>query len=287
MSLTWMKTDGKTVQTKDTTKETESKDKKKKKEKDTDNDGKETEIQKKKKKQKEEAESKAKEAETQKKKKKEKDADNDGKEKKPGIREAEAEKKKKKEKDADNDDKEKKPGFGDKMKGFVSSLTSKPSVETEEEVAKKMKKTSVSDLGPVQVFLSYQWDHQKQVIQLREMLEEKGYSCWMDIKEMGGGDKLYAAIDKGMRQTKVVISCVTPKYTKSANCRNEVALAYNLKKPIVPVLLEKTSWPPKGPMAMPFAQLLYIDFTKESKKNPWQGPHFDELMASVVQTLKG
>ncbi|CAH1254332.1 Hypp1342 [Branchiostoma lanceolatum] len=199
-------------------------------------------------------------------------------------------KKKKKEKDAENDGKEKKPGITDKVKDFVSSsvsrLTSK-SPTPEEEVTEKMKKTSVSDLGPVQVFLSYQWDHQKQVIQLHDMLEEKGYSCWMDIKEMGGGDKLYAAIDKGMRQAKVVISCVTPKYTESANCRNEVALAHSLNKTIVPVLLEKTSWPPEGPMAMPFAQLLYIDFTKESKRHPWQGPHFDELMTSVEHSIKG
>ncbi|XP_019627123.1 PREDICTED: uncharacterized protein LOC109471996 isoform X4 [Branchiostoma belcheri] len=172
-----------------------------------------------------------------------------------------------------------------KVKGFVSSvLTSKPSPE--EDLTQRMERTTVSDLGPVQVFLSYQWDHQKQVTQLHDMLEEKGHSCWMDIKEMGGGDQLYAAIDKGMRQAKVVISCVTPKYTESANCRNEVALAHSLKKTIVPVLLEKTAWPPEGPMAMPFAQLLYIDFTKEPKRNPWQGPHLDELMTSVEQSLK-
>ncbi|XP_035666383.1 uncharacterized protein LOC118409456 [Branchiostoma floridae] len=194
-------------------------------------------------------------------------------------------KKKKKEKDADGDSKEKKPGIKDKVKGFVSSLTAK-SPTPEEDVTQKMKKTSVSDLGPVEVFISYQWDHQKQVIQLHDTLEEKGHSCWMDIKEMGGGDQLYAAIDRGMRQAKVVISCVTPKYTESANCRNEVALAHSLQKTIVPVLLEKTAWPPEGPMAMPFAQLLYIDFSKESKRNPWQGPHFDELMTSVEHCLK-
>nr|AIW39918.1 TIRC [Branchiostoma belcheri tsingtauense] len=204
------------------------------------------------------------------------------------VKDTGKEKTKKKEKDADYVVKEKKPGIKDKMKGFVSSsvskLTSKPSPE--EELTQQLEKATVSDLGPVEVFLSYQWDHQKQVIQLHDMLEEKGHSCWMDIKEMGGGDQLYAAIDKGMRQAKAVISCVTPKYTESANCRNEVALAHSLKKPIVPVLLEKTAWPPEGPMATPFAQLLYIDFTKESKKNPWQGAHLDELMTSVGQAMK-
>ncbi|XP_035692169.1 protein tirA-like isoform X5 [Branchiostoma floridae] len=154
----------------------------------------------------------------------------------------------------------------------------------EKEVTLTMESTP--DPGPVQVFLSYQWDHQKQVIQLRDVLEKKGYSCWMDITKMGGGDKLHAEIDRGIRQAKVVISCVTPNYTKSDSCQNEVELAYRLKKPLVPVLLEKTAWPPEGPMAMPFAQLLYIDFTKESKEHPWKGAKLNDLITSLEQRLK-
>eukprot|EP00058_Branchiostoma_floridae_P006394 XP_002591882.1 hypothetical protein BRAFLDRAFT_89399 [Branchiostoma floridae] len=129
-------------------------------------------------------------------------------------------------------------------------------------------------------------NHEHIVIQLRDVLEKKGYSCWMDITKMGGGDKLHAEIDRGIRQAKVVISCVTPNYTKSDSCQNEVELAYRLKKPLVPVLLEKTAWPPEGPMAMPFAQLLYIDFTKESKEHPWKGAKLNDLITSLEQRLK-
>ena len=31
-----------------------------------------------------------------------------------------------------------------------------------------------------------------------------------------------------------------------------------MKKPILPVLFESITWPPEGPMAMPFAPLIYV-----------------------------
>ena len=41
---------------------------------------------------------------------------------------------------------------------------------------------------------------------------------------MGGGDKLFAKIDAGMRASAVVICCVTGLYAKSDNCNREVSI---------------------------------------------------------------
>ena len=100
---------------------------------------------------------------------------------------------------------------------------------------------------------------------------------------MGGGDSLYDKIDKGVRGCKVVVSCVTTKYSLSANCRREVSLADALKKPIIPLLLEQMTWPPEGPMSMPFTQLVYINFCKPDIEiqNHWKVPQFDELVEKV------
>ena len=99
---------------------------------------------------------------------------------------------------------------------------------------------------------------------------------------MGGGDSLYDKIDRGMRGCKAVVSCVTKKYSLSANCRREISLADALKKPIIPLLLEQMKWPPDGPMSMVFTELLYINFHKdEAIQMTWKGATFDELMGKL------
>ena len=54
-----------------------------------------------------------------------------------------------------------------------------------------------------QVFISYQWDSQDEARQLRDRLERSGFTCWMDVGQLGGGDHLYAKIDQALRGCKV------------------------------------------------------------------------------------
>ena len=56
---------------------------------------------------------------------------------------------------------------------------------------------------PPKVFISYQWDSQDEVQALWDRLERAGYSCWMDIGQLGGGDQLYNRIEHGIRNCKV------------------------------------------------------------------------------------
>lgn len=103
---------------------------------------------------------------------------------------------------------------------------------------------------------------------------------------MGGGDSLYDKIDQGIRGCKVMLSSVTTKYALSANCRREVSLADALKKPIIPLLMEKIDWPPTGPMSLVLTQLLYVNFSKdESLQLPWEGNCFNELLSKIKQHI--
>ena len=136
------------------------------------------------------------------------------------------------------------------------------------------------------MFLSYQWGKQPQVKALYQRLTAHGYTVWMDIYQMGGGDSLYDKIDRGMRGCKAVVSCVTQKYSLSANCRREVSLADALKKPIIPLLLEDIKWPPDGPMSMVFTQLLYINFHRdEAVQMTWEGDQYEELRMKLGEII--
>ncbi|XP_072037755.1 uncharacterized protein [Amphiura filiformis] len=138
---------------------------------------------------------------------------------------------------------------------------------------------------PPKVFLSYQWDHQPEVKALKTHLEMAGYTCWMDIGQMGGGDQLYAKINEGMRSSKIVLCMCTEKYSKSENCNKEVNLANLLNKPIIPILIDKMAWPPEGSMSMLFAQLLYIQLYNDKEyvrgDKFWEDAKFAELLAQV------
>ena len=141
--------------------------------------------------------------------------------------------------------------------------------------------TAKADQNPL-VFLSYQWGKQAQVKALYKRLTSLGYTVWMDIYQMGGGDSLYDKIDRGMRGCEAVVSCITEKYSLSANCRREVSLADALKKPIIPLLLERMKWPPVGPMSMVFTEMLFINFYRnEASQMTWTGDNFDELMEQL------
>ena len=138
-----------------------------------------------------------------------------------------------------------------------------------------------------QIMISYQWDYQKDIVHLYEKLTRLGYRCWLDIFQMGGGDSLFEKIDTGIRHATCILACVTPKYTKSINCRREMALADALKKPIVPLLLEDIgSWPPVGSMAMVFAEKSYIDFQRtNSAGERWRGKEYELMLAHLKQVI--
>lgn len=110
------------------------------------------------------------------------------------------------------------------------------------------------------VFISYQRNSQNLALRLRRQLELAGFPCWMDIGAIKGGDQLHAKIYDGLSRCKLVICCLTTRYCASRSCAREVTLADVLHKPILPIILEPTPWPPPGPMALIMSSLVYVDF---------------------------
>ena len=66
--------------------------------------------------------------------------------------------------------------------------------------------------------ISYQWDVQKLVIQIKNKLQADGFKVWMDIDEMGGST--LESMAKAVENASVILVCVSQKYKESPNCRS-------------------------------------------------------------------
>ncbi|CAF0785788.1 unnamed protein product [Didymodactylos carnosus] len=171
----------------------------------------------------------------------------------------------------------------------TNSQTTKPLPKSEKEKNKEPK-IDLNDVPIVishpQIMISYQWGRQKDILDLYKKLTVVGYRCWLDIFQMGGGDSLYEKIDQGIRNAKVILSCITPKYIISANCRREMSLSDALKKPIIPLLLDSTPWPPPGPMSLVFTEKRYINFCPSNDDMiHWSGKNFEQLLMKLEQNI--
>lgn len=111
--------------------------------------------------------------------------------------------------------------------------------------------------GDPQVFISYQWDMQAKVEDMKQLLEESSILCWADISVTGpprghsskstrssviahldtASETLQSQIQRNMKASSVVLCCITPKYLQSDNCKKDLTLAETFNKPIIPILL--------------------------------------------------
>ena len=142
-------------------------------------------------------------------------------------------------------------------------------------ISGSLSKTGAGVEEDLQVFISYQWDMQSKVEDIRRILDANHLACWADMNSTGvstwsasvrgrsslssrssshhpvisselNPETLLSQIQRSMRSACVVISCITPKYLQSDNCIKDLTLAESLNKPIIPVMLRFCPWPPEG-----------------------------------------
>jgi hypothetical protein len=107
-----------------------------------------------------------------------------------------------------------------------------------------------------QVMLSYEWRTQQQVLRLRDILMEQGFTVWMDVDRMMGSTLEAMAI--AIEQSDAIIMCVTHRYKESQACRTEAEYAYSRKKKLIPVMMEK-SYAPDGWLGIIMGTKLYYN----------------------------
>ena len=90
------------------------------------------------------------------------------------------------------------------------------------------------------VFISYNWGIKTQVRQLYEVLRSLNYKVWLDERELNAGSSpLTAELALAIRDSKVILSCITTDYCKAYNCNLEVEYASAKNKQIIALMIEQ------------------------------------------------
>ena len=110
------------------------------------------------------------------------------------------------------------------------------------------------------VMISYQWENQKVLIEVKNKLQALGYRVWMDLEQMGGST--LEAMAKAVENASVVLICVSQKYKQRPNCRSEAEYAYQLRKDIIPLMMQR-DYTPDGWLGIILGTRLWIDFRND------------------------
>ena len=124
------------------------------------------------------------------------------------------------------------------------------------------------------VMISYQWDAQQVLVEVKNKLQASGYRVWMDLEQMGGST--LDAMAKGVENAAVVLVCVSQRYKESPNCRSEAEYAYQLRKDIIPLMMQR-NYKADGWLGMLVGTKLWIGFQSKQVIDSGVGKLIKEL----------
>ena len=67
------------------------------------------------------------------------------------------------------------------------------------------------------IMISYQWDCQDTIIQVKDKLRSVGFNVWIDVKEMRGST--LETMASAVEHCTVFLMAISRKYFESPNCR--------------------------------------------------------------------
>jgi hypothetical protein len=103
--------------------------------------------------------------------------------------------------------------------------------------------TELSQAAPY-VFLSYASVDRDKALHVADLLEARGIPVWIDRKSIAGGTSWGAEIVRGVEGCAVLVVLSSAAAMASPNVQQEIQLAWESRRPILPLLLEsvRTRW---------------------------------------------
>src|SRR6187551_2355289 len=127
-----------------------------------------------------------------------------------------------------------------------------------------------------QLFVSYASEDRAEALAVADTLETAGIPVWIDRRGLTGGDVWAAEITNSIRSCVALAVLCTPASVASRNVRQELQLAWDLDRPILPIILESVEF--SDAMAYFLQGRQWIDATGRSVSD-WLA----ELTAAVAR----
>ncbi|KAL4613337.1 hypothetical protein GN956_G22622 [Arapaima gigas] len=124
------------------------------------------------------------------------------------------------------------------------------------------------------IMISYQWNSQKTMLKVNRALQDAGIKVWMDVEQMAGST--LQAMAEAVEKASVVLIGVSAKYKDSPNCRTEAEYTFELRKEIIPLMMEQ-NYKPDGWLGALLGAKLWIDFSKHC--------NFEESIKQLIRDI--
>ncbi|CAF2736382.1 unnamed protein product [Rotaria sp. Silwood2] len=108
------------------------------------------------------------------------------------------------------------------------------------------------------LMISYSWADMDLAHRIfKHLTETLGYKVWLDQEQMHGST--IESMAKAVENAEFILMCMSDTYKRSANCQSEAEYAFNRKKNMVPIKMNK-DYVPDGWLGFILGTRMYIDF---------------------------
>ncbi|XP_015780024.1 PREDICTED: uncharacterized protein LOC107357902 isoform X3 [Acropora digitifera] len=131
------------------------------------------------------------------------------------------------------------------------------------EIEGKKEHISKSSESEEHIMISYPWKYKKAMQEVKTELESEGLRVWMDVDKMTGN--ILQTMARAVENSSVILIAMSREYQNSTNCRSEAEYAYELRKKIIPLMMEK-NFKPDGWLGIIKGTKLYMHFEKDPRE---------------------
>src|SRR5262245_43337355 len=87
----------------------------------------------------------------------------------------------------------------------------------------------------LQIFISYKSEYRDFAREVKNRASSWGHKCWLDVDEIPEGSYFRFEIDKGLKNSDVIVGIITQEAQASREVMAELDFALRKNKPLLPL----------------------------------------------------